>query len=98
LAPLSEAALLIYNGSRSTGRGNPWKGRTHCEYGHEYTAENTMPASTAAGAAVASANANECAVGTASVAQRYAPAAETRTGGCAGRVNLPRPLGRPGSA
>jgi hypothetical protein len=37
----SEAALLVRNGSRATGRGNPWKGRTHCEHGHEYTPENT---------------------------------------------------------
>jgi hypothetical protein len=38
----SEAQELVRNGVRSTGRGNPWKGRTHCEHGHEYTPENTM--------------------------------------------------------
>jgi hypothetical protein len=29
--------------SRDRGRGMPWKGRTHCEHGHEYTSENIMP-------------------------------------------------------
>jgi hypothetical protein len=39
---LSVAEELVRNGSRSTGRGNPWKSRTHCEHGHAYSAENTM--------------------------------------------------------
>ena len=37
----SEAEELVGNGSRDTGRGLPWKSRTHCEHGHEFTAENT---------------------------------------------------------
>jgi hypothetical protein len=26
--------------SRTSGRGLPWKARSHCEHGHEYTPEN----------------------------------------------------------
>jgi hypothetical protein len=40
---MSEAEELVRNGSRSSGRGNPWKARTHCEYGHAFTPANTMP-------------------------------------------------------
>jgi hypothetical protein len=39
---VSVAEELVRNGSRSSGRGNPWKARTHCEHGHEFTPENTM--------------------------------------------------------
>ena len=45
----SEAQELVCNGSRSTGRGLPWKARTHCEHGHEYTPENTMPRADSSG-------------------------------------------------
>jgi len=38
----SVAQELVRNGSRSSGRGNPWKSRTHCEHGHEFTPENTL--------------------------------------------------------
>ncbi len=27
----------------NNGRGSPWKQRTHCEHGHEYTPANIMP-------------------------------------------------------
>lgn len=40
---VSEAEELVRNGSRSTGRGLPWKARTHCGHGHEFTPENTAP-------------------------------------------------------
>jgi hypothetical protein len=36
----SVAEELVRNGSRSSGRGRPWKDRTHCLRGHAYTAEN----------------------------------------------------------
>jgi hypothetical protein len=38
---LSVAEELVRNGSRS-GRGRPWKDRTHCLYAHPYTAENII--------------------------------------------------------
>ncbi len=40
---VSVAEELIRTGAHDTGRGTPWKQRTHCEYGHEYTEANTMP-------------------------------------------------------
>jgi hypothetical protein len=40
---VSVAEELVRNGSRGSGRGLPWKARTHCEHGHEFTPENTMP-------------------------------------------------------
>ncbi len=36
------AEELVRNGSRATGRGRNWARRTHCEYNHEFTPENTM--------------------------------------------------------
>jgi hypothetical protein len=38
---LSVAETLVRSGVRN-GRGRPWKDRTHCEKGHEYTEANTL--------------------------------------------------------
>jgi hypothetical protein len=38
----SLAEEIVRNGTRATGRGSPWKGRTHCGHGHEFTPENTL--------------------------------------------------------
>jgi hypothetical protein len=38
---MSVAEELVRNGSRS-GRGRPWKDRTHCLRGHPYTPENIL--------------------------------------------------------
>jgi hypothetical protein len=37
----SLAETLVRSGVRGSRRGRPWKDRTHCEHGHEYTPENT---------------------------------------------------------
>ena len=38
---LSEAEEIVLSGERS-GRGRPWKDRTHCLYGHPYTPGNII--------------------------------------------------------
>jgi len=38
----SLAEELVRTGARDTGRGMPWKGRSHCGHGHEFTPENTL--------------------------------------------------------
>lgn len=37
----SEAEEIVRSGQRS-GRGKPWRDRTHCLRGHAYTPENTL--------------------------------------------------------
>lgn len=37
----SVAAELVRAGVHNTRRGEPWKSRTHCQHGHEFTPENT---------------------------------------------------------
>lgn len=38
----SLADELVRSGHRQCRRGQPWKNRTHCDYGHEFTPENTL--------------------------------------------------------
>ena len=38
----SLAEELVRTGARDTGRGMPWKARTHCNHGHEFTPGNTL--------------------------------------------------------
>lgn len=39
---LSEAESMVRSGARDSGRGLPWKARTACGKGHEYTEANTL--------------------------------------------------------
>jgi len=38
----SRAQEIVANGTRGSGRGRPWKDRTHCLKGHEYVPQNIV--------------------------------------------------------